>query len=259
MFLRFLFYCILPFFLYATSSGNPALVSLYRCGFVWEEDFPLSLRAQYLADYVYDASFEEEFLSDQTEVSKVTLSTYGTTLTASFFHKVDLYALLGSSKIQFDDELFSSRRFSWGIGSRVLLYKNKGFFLGVEGKFFSTKQRPTYFILEKTTPALIISSFALLYTEIQGSMNLAYQYGPFIPYLGVSYLEAKIAPEPSLGMIDIPSLEMISEFESSSSVNTKKWGVLFGFTLLSSETMSIEVESRFINQNGVTISGEIRF
>ncbi len=257
--MRLLFFLSLFSLLYGTSSGNPALTSLYRRGFIWEENKPISLRAEYLADYIYNSSFQEEFLLDQTEQSKITLSTYATTITANFFHKVDIYSLLGSSKIQFDQELFSSRRFSWGVGGRILLYEKPPLFLGIAGTFFATKQNPTYFILEKTTPALILSSFSLHYTEIQGSLSLAYQVSIFVPYLGLSYLEARIDPDPSSGMMDIPSQDVILEFSSPSTVNHKKWGLILGSTLLSSQTMTIDVEARFLNQNGVTVSGELRF
>lgn len=258
-FMKFFFLLVFGYFpLSASLVGNPSLPRLYRKGLLWEEGKSISLRAEYVADYIYSASFREDVIEENAQTSTIQFSTYAVSGIINFFQKIDCYGLVGSSKLEVAEELYAPRRFCWGIGAKAVFYQKENFLVGGDIKYFYSKQRPLYFLLEKT-PATILSSFSLEYSEIQGAFTASYHWKNLIPYLGVTYLEARIAPSPSSGLIDIPLMEMILAFDSPATINHHKWGIVTGISLLSKETMTLNIESRFIDQNGINLSGEIQF
>jgi hypothetical protein len=95
--------------------------------------------------------------------------------------------------------------------------------------------------------------------EYQGAMGASYRSGIFCPYLVATYLSAQIKPSQKKFLIRIPGMEDLVTANTNTYSNSHNWGMAVGGTLLMGEKGTLSIESRFINQNGIDASLEIRF
>ncbi len=253
------------FFLLSFSSlsamlvGNPAQPALFKYGLV-TNPYSVSFRFGYLDDWVYKQRFKDEFKLEGVTHTRtfMKLSTYAGLLTVNIKKRFDLYGIVGSSRMQIDEEIFTKRALGWGIGGRLVLFKKGNFYCGVDGSYFQTNQKPRYFVVEGL-PFNIVSKFRLKYRETQGALGIAYRFGPFTPYINGTYLHTKIEPEPPVLLVRLPDISEIVDVESKSILGQKRWGMALGATLVGCEKISLSFEWRAFNQNALNINGELRF
>ena len=84
----------------------------------------------------------------------------------------------------------------------------------------------------------------------------------FLPYIGTTYLYSIINPYPcKKGLIryPYPYQDIIDDFIFNDSKNNKKWGIVVGFSIISSNKISLNVESRFLTEQALSGSMIIRF
>ncbi len=227
--------------------GNPASPTLYKTGFLFPGKKSLSLRAGYIADFIYDAKFQGE---------KIEMSTYAGIITLNVESVLDVYGVLGGSKLE-KPNTYLPRRASWALGARIVIYQCCNFFVGGDVVYFYSDQKPEYFLIENV-PATVNSNYAFQYNELQGAISLCYRCGAFLPYLGATYLSSQIQPSMATGVVDF-SGEYVEFISLSTITNSLKLGMILGLSILSSKMLTLDVEGRFINQNAVNISGQIRF
>lgn len=238
--------------------GNAADPVMMKKGVIFTNLKGFSLRTGFLYDQIYHSTFNEEFASIDSQPSSVRLSTFAGVLTANISNTLDVYGILGGSKMGIDDSMYLPRRFAWGAGAKAIIFQTRKFKLSADLKYFYTNQKPGYFLIENN-PATLLTDFSLRYREWQAALAASVRFGDFYPYLGVTYLQAKIDPSHSIGVIDVPNFEMSFEFDSHSAINQDKWGGVAGLTVVSAKAVSLSVEARFINQTAVNISAELRF
>ncbi len=257
-----LFFQVCP--LFAILIGNPAQPAMQKEGIVRPASW-WSVRIAYFEDYVYRQRFEDEFIDPELFHSKTfsRMTTDAGLITLNFWDRLDLYGILGGSRLQLDKELFTTRQFAWGTGLKWMMYQKGNFRLGADFKYFETDQKPTYF-LSDGLPYSVVSNFTLQYHEIQGALGISYRAGPFIPYVYGTYLITKIRPVPASVAVRLPFAGPDGEIESvdllmKSIVGEKQWGVTVGATILDGEKASLSVESRLYNQNSIDVNLEVRF
>lgn len=251
---------LLSFFpLSAMLVGNPAQPDLFKNGLL-TNPYWLSFRVGYLDDWVYKQRFQDEFKLEGVTHTRtfMKLSTYAGLLTVNFKKWWDLYSIVGSSRMQIDEEIFTKRSLGWGVGSKLILFKKGNFYLGADALYFQTNQKPRYFVVEGF-PYNIVSKFRLKYHETQASLGIAYNFRSFIPYLNGTYLHTKIEPDPSILLVRLPDVNEIVDLESKSIIAKKRWGMALGATLVGCEKISLSFEWRAFNQNALDVNGEIRF
>jgi hypothetical protein len=259
--MRPLFFTLLwPTLLCAIWVGNPGQPGLLTHGVAWDKTRNWSVRLGYLSDYVYNQRFRDEKMFDDLldEPTYVRLSTDSALITLNFKRKIDLYALLGSSQLQVDHEVYSSRQFSWGVGGKAVIFRSHQFRIGIDAKYFSSAQSPQFF-LDDGQAYNITSPFDFDYSEIQLALGLSYSTRFLSPYVQATYLYAKIDPDPSFAIVRLPTAPILIDVDSNSVLGRKRWGLALGMTLLARETISLSLEARLLNQNGVDVSGELRF
>jgi len=252
------FFIFLTCHLFAMFVGNPLNPMFYFDGIITNDLKTFGMRIGYLQEYVYQGKYKDEFLTIDSTNSNNTLSTYAGILTFNFVNRLDVYGILGNSKMQIDRVIFEKRRISWAVGAKAILYKRNKFAIGADIKYFETNPKPDYFLIEGM-PAPLITDFSLEYMETQGSVLIGYEGELLSPYIGVTYLFSRITPSPSTGLLDLPNFDMIVDFEIRKAINRKRWGMAIGTSILSSQKMALNLESRLFDQNSVNISGEIRF
>lgn len=244
----------------AFLSGNPGQPALTKKGIIPLKSKILSIRIAYIDDYVYSQHFKGEFdlktAEEKPPVSK--MSTEAAILTLNFRKRIDLYTILGSSKMQMDEEIFARRQFAWGIGIKTVIYQLDRLQIGCDLKYFTTDQKPLYFI-SSGLPLDVLSNLWLKYREYQGSLGFSYQSGIFCPYILGTYLSSKVEPNQHRFLIRVPTVEEAIDASVRSFVGANPWGVAVGATLLMGTKGILSIESRFLNQNGIDANLEIRF
>lgn len=240
-------------------SGNPSDPALMEKGII-SKFSSVSFRAGFMVDWMYKQRFQEEFLIKEEVHTKNQLSTFAGMATLNFIKRLDLYAYLGSSRMQVDEQIYSKRAFSWCVGSKLVFLKHKNFFLGTDLKYFETDQKPKYFVVEGLAYN-IVGEFRAKYFEAQGSLGMGYRASIFVPYINATYIYTHISHFPSEVAIRFPDEDLIGSTNDipPSMTARKKWGMAVGFTLVDVSKATLAFEWRAFNQNGINVNGEIRF
>ena len=162
---------LIPVALSAAYFGNVAQPALQTDGLV-SSPSRYSLRAGCFADYLYRQRFNEEFkiAGVNNPASYLQLSTEAGTVTLNFKNWCDVTAILGSSQMQLDHDVFSKRQFAWGIGGTLLIYQNENFFVGLNLKYFESEQKPLYFV-SGGYAYNIVSNYTMNYFEEQAAIG----------------------------------------------------------------------------------------
>jgi hypothetical protein len=240
--------------------GNPGQPALQLEGIAIECPQYCSFRVSYLDDYIFRQSCHDEFLVDGVEISetKMKLSTYAAMLTLNLVDRLDFYGILGSTQMQIDQEIFTKRRFAWGAGGKIVIFKLPKFKIGLDAKYFQTKQRPTFLISDHLAYN-VISNFALNYQEIQVALGMTGQVSIFAPYINATYLIAKLTPEPRYLVVRFPDENLSVEIPSTAIIGGNRWGMALGLTLIDQSKASLAVEWRTFNQDAIDVNLEVRF
>lgn len=243
----------------AMLVGNPAEPALIEKG-VLSKYSCVSFRVGYLDDWVYKQRFQDEFkIEGETHARTfLELSTYAGMTTLNFIKRLDIYTLLGSSRMQIDEEIFTKRAFSWSVGTKLMFLKHKNFFMGTDIKYFQTDQKPKYFVIDGA-PFNIVSNYKSKYQEVQAALGMSYQISLFVPYVNATYIFTHIEPEPPIILVRFPDMDEHVDLELKSVICKKKWGMALGFSLVDLSTAALSFEWRAFNQNAINVNGEIRF
>jgi len=253
-------YCLTPLSTSAIYFGNPSQPAMQTEGIILGESNKFSFRIGYLSDTVYHQPYTDEFplLGTNQILSDMKLSTDGATLTLNFKNRLDMNVLIGQSQTKIDREVCTEPQFSWGIGSKYVLYTNNTIAVGIDFKYFQSKQNPAYFVSEGYAYK-VLSDYTLFYREIEAAFGFSYLMNFLSPYIYATALYSKIQPSPLAVIIRLP-FSNISVGTTSRSITTQEiWGVAIGATISGGKSSSLTLEARFFNQNAVSVSGEIRF
>ncbi len=245
---------------WAFVCGNPAQPDLMPKGVVPFKNKVWSLRVAFLDDYVYSQHFNGEFDIGPVEEKPPSVSIASETaqITLNYAQRLDIYGLVGSSKLQMDQEVFARRQFSWGLGAKAIAFELNCFRIGADFKYFQSDQKPL-FLVSSGLALEIESDLMLFYREYQGSFGLSYQSGIFCPYINGTYINSKINPNQYGFLVLVPGVEEPMDATIRSFAGINAWGMAVGATLVMGEKGTLSVESRFLNQNGINASLEIKF
>lgn len=245
--------------LWGSIVGNPSSPALFQSGLISSvKTQNISFRGGYVADYVYHMRFDDEIIHEDSASEKITMTNYSTLMSANFYKRVDIYALLGTMQLCIKDTMEFRRKFMWAVGSKAILYEKGGFCLGADLKYLASEQKALFLLIDDF-PATLLTDFMLEYMEVQGSLALTYKWSYFAPYIGGVYLYAKAEPNPNIGFFSITAWDMEGEFPAVNIVNRKKWGFVAGVTIFSKKAATINIEGHAIDQYSVNVQGEIAF
>ena len=244
--------------LFAIVNGNPGEPALLTNGIICHSP-NWSFRIGYMGDYVYKEQFRDEFEINGcvSTTTFIKLYTNAGLLTFNLKKRLDVYGILGASRIQIDEEAFSKTRFGWGVGAKAVIYQTKHWIIGADLKYYESDQKPLYFICERSAYN-IVSDYELKYYEAQGSLGVTYRTKYIAPYINASYISSRLSPDPAIAVVRLPSTDYLVDVISKSIINQERFGLTLGATLIDQKTMLLSVEWRLINQNSIDVLGEIR-
>ncbi len=247
---------------FAAPVGNPAAPQLIEQGFFIPSDCGVSVRAGYEGDFVGDGMMEQ-YYQGQGRVDCYKQEASSGTVTFNILDRIDIYSVLGSSRTsadwRFEDvaggihriELETNFDFLWGAGVRGILFTGNGVCIGLGGRYEAAHFYPTW----ATSDGAVQSSdgSTLHWREWQIDLDVSYKIDILIPYLGVKYLNAQT----KIKGFEIPisaSGEGNDQFKNRVPV-----GIVIGCSISSSKYFMLNIEGRLIDEEAVTISGDIRF
>ena len=254
-----LFFAFFIFPLFAFQIGNPAQPALIDQGVFTKEGMPWSLRVAYLDDFVYSQHFSNELILADEKPPVVQLTTDAALLTLNFRQWIDLYGILGGTKLQMDQELYTKREFSWGIGTKIVVFTIDQFRIGCDFKYFQTEQRPLFLVSSGLPLNIISKDFNISYSEYQGSFGASYEGSVICPYIQVSYLKAEVTPSCRRFLVSYPGISEPIEPSIQSFTGKQRWGGAVGASLRMGHKGTFSIESRFFNQNAIDAAIELKF
>lgn len=241
--------------------GNPGQPALDTKSLFLPDYKKVSMRVGYIDDYVYSQHFTNAFSTvpsnEKPAVGK--LSTNTAQVTLNFIEKVDLYGIIGSAQLQLDEEVYFQRQLAWGLGVKWVVYTLDKFRIGADFKYFETTQKPLFLVSSGLPLDIATSDLQLCYSEYQVALGFSYVSEWLCPYIAGTYLSSDTDPKPSRFLVHVPGLQTLMDAEIPSHLNKSSWGAAVGATLLMGSKGTLAVESRFMNQNAISATLELRF
>lgn len=244
----------------AAPIGNPLNPGIIADGFFISQASWLNFRLGYEGNFVSDSRMDKKVGSGKVDNFKQDVNSG--TLTFNLQNRIDVFGVLGAARIRsdyrFDNlgtqsriELETNYRLYWAAGGKIILYQWGNTALSVGGRYSKTK--PTLSFITQDGAPQDIGSTKISYRDWQIDMGLAHQIDIFIPYLGAKYLNAKSIIRNSA----IVLAENSQNFMRMK--NDDKFGVYVGCTLSNSKYFLLTVEARFVDEEAISVMGELKF
>lgn len=191
----------------------------------------------------------------------------GSKIDLVFTDKIIVYGLLGGAyyETKYDDEgseikIETKNDLAWGIGATAILYETKLeqfgspiLRFGVDGRYRSSELDVDKVVIDGTEykiPSGSVTGMSLEYKDWQIAGEVSSQWGRFIPYVGVKYsdMDAKASITVSGTTYTDDDFEL-----------KHKVGAFVGTDILVLDSVSLNVEGRFINEEALTLGCAVRF
>jgi len=188
----------------------------------------------------------------------------GSKIGAIFENKFIIYGLLGSASYEeaFTDEgskikIESKEDLAWGIGATAILYEKKLkdsiLRFGIDGRWRTTDldiDKVTIDNVVYTIPSGNVTNLSLEYSEWQFAGAASLEWGKLVPYIGVKYSDIDAT---------IKATVLGTTYEDSSAKLDNHLGVFAGCDLLILDSMSVNIEGRFVDEEALTLGVAVRF
>lgn len=258
---RFLILLTISVGLFGAPVENPSSPKLIEEGFFIPKDSPVNVRVGYEGDFVGDARLKQ-YGPGSGQVDTYEQQTNSGTCTINFFDRVDLYTVLGTSRTYADWRFTASGithraqvetlyDFLWGLGARGILYEYGNCSFGLGGRYENSHYDNLYLTIDGAVKR--VAGTYLHWQVWQIDLDFSYKIDMFCPYIGVKYSNVRT----KIGNFTTAIANNGSgtnQFENRTPV-----GVVIGCTLTSGKYFMLNLEGRLVDEEAVTISGDLRF
>lgn len=247
--MRYAFLLFLLLFSSASAlyNGNPALPAIPEEGFYIAKEAWMAARVGYEGDFVFDHRMNRRVHEFQT------LENFGT-LTLTFIERFEIYGSGGSfwAKMRRQNQLglLEARTHSdgvWKVGGRAILWKYGDTFLTLHVGYESASAKLREVTLNGAP--LARKGSKLFYHEVEAGLGVAHRIDVFIPYVGVDSSYAKV----KLRHLAVEGEKRILCH------NRQPVGFFLGCGLSPGTKFVLNVEVRLVDEQALTLSGDIRF
>jgi hypothetical protein len=245
---------------YAAPVGNIATPSTLKKGIIYQpEDNAFAVVAGGEIDLTFDRKIKH-----QTNDTK--FNAYGGKIGILLMERFMPYTVLGVGQAEYKETILGTDvkfetkyDFVWSVGGTVMLYETKpgemgdGIFrIGVDGRY-----RQSDLDLDKVTIGgteykksdLGLTKADLDIKEWQIALGLSYQVQQFIPYIGVKYSDLRG---------DVIAADSTGEYKDKIKADNNV-GIFVGGDLVINDTVSANIEGRFIDETAMSFGLLVRF
>ena len=259
-----LFFLLLSSKLFSLYMGNPSASQLIDEGFFLCKSNDVAIKAGYQRDWVFDRKMKDvsygeggsqidhfDWIAEQGVCTLNLfnrLEIYGSAGTASFHScDIDMNRITECTEYQTDDRLI------WGCGFRGILSSWKGVTLGIQGAYQRASHKINWIKMNGTPIATNPNTPRLLYHEWQLTFGASYQIALFHPYIAGKYASAQ---GHFFGRYDWeqPKTNLLGTIK-----NKGKFGMVLGTTFSNENRFGATVEIALIDQQSITVAGELKF
>ena len=245
----------------ASPVGNAAAPELIEEGFFIPDDWWGNVRIGYEGDFVSDGKMEQ-YGQGYGRVDSYEQQTNSGVLTFNIIERVDLFGVFGASRTNADWRFVDSKNgvrriemettygFLWGLGARGILYEEEEMCLTMGGRFEASSYDPSWLTSDGIPQS--VARGQITWRQWQIDLDFSYTIDIFAPYIGVKYSHARTQLD--------GFLYPISEKGTSNQFRNRiPVGIVIGCGLSSGKYFMLNIEGRLIDEEAVTVSGDIRF
>jgi len=254
----FAFLFLLTPALFALYSGNPSLPSMIEEGFFFCKENWFAVKAGYERDWVFDRNMKmvSKFSGRMDEFSYITDQGV---LVFNLINRIEVYGLAGAARFKAThipmrgvrNEYETHDQFAWGMGARGIIYPWEKVTLGADIKY--GRSQPTLrWMTTNGVPVNPRKGSKLNFHEWQIGIGASYQVDIFYPYLTVKYSNA------SSRLKHLPPGFLLGTRHFNMK-NRRKFGLALGCSLSNTNRFDITVEARLIDEQAITLAGEVKF
>ncbi|MCH9614566.1 MAG: hypothetical protein SP1CHLAM54_14730 [Chlamydiia bacterium] len=220
-----------PFSLSALFNGNPALPEIPEKGIFLPANCMGGAKLGYQGDFVFKTDDHFQYQMHQG------------VLTANIMDRVEIFGSLGALKGKLSyprgSTFHTDFNATWGAGGRVLLIYWNQLVMGVNGQFQSSKLDVT----KRVENGVVYrpKDKYLHFNDWQVGVGFGYHLDWVVPYLGLCYH----APHVRTSGVKLNQEDPFS--------------IYVGFTLTNDKYAEVSFEGRMIGENGISLSGNVRF
>lgn len=247
--------------LQAAPVGNTAAPALIQEGFVIPCTSWVDFRIGYEGDFVGDGRMKQT-QEGSGRVDTFQQYTNSGTATLNFLDRLDLFGVFGSSRVctdwRFNSDAVITRiqletryHYLWGLGGRGILIEWGKVAFGLGGRYSFCNYKPSW--MTSNGAPVSVEGTHLRWRQWQTDVDLSYQIDLFTPYFGVKYSKNQA----KLGVMPIPIAGNGSG--SNHFVNRTSVGIFIGCSISNGKYFMLNIEGRLIDEDAVTISGDLRF
>ena len=238
--------------------GNPALPELVEEGIFFCKENVVAFKAGYERDDLLNGEMKavNAFKGRMPQFNYI--MDQGV-LTLNLIDRFEFYGSVGAMKLQATQRVSqtelkqfqSLRQFAWGVGARAVLFHWKNVLMGLNLAYSSA--HPRFDLIETNgVPFEKTGGAKVKFHEWQVGLGFSYTLKFFVPYIAGKYRNAKAH------FTGLPQ-GFLAGRRSFDVKNRRKIGLVIGSSFSTTEIFQLTIEARVIDEEGYTISGDIRF
>lgn len=242
----------------ALYFGNPCSPEMVSQGLFITEDAFLDFKAGYQMDYVFDKRLKS-YAGAKARMDEFQALLNQGVITFNFVDRIEAYASVGSMQVTCSHrphpnhsrrEYQSSYKVTWGVGGRILIYEWTHACLSLQGGYQWANPHIKWDALNGEA---FTTSAVMRYREGQVGLGLSYQIDTLIPYIAIKYSDVH-------GLISSLRRSNLNLKKSHFKMtNRDHFGLVLGCTLTSGKYFDLTVESRLIDEQAISLAGDVKF
>jgi hypothetical protein len=243
-------------FLAALYMGNPAEPEIIDCGFFIPQDSCMGLKIGYQGDWVFDRMLKA-YVGAHGRIDRFEIQMNQGMIALNYLDRFELYGTVGAMNSSFwvrphtdgmRREFETDNHWTAGGGVRLLLAEWGNTGIGLDGKIQYGQPSIKWITVNGVSHA---SGAHLAYHEWQGSFAAYHTIDLFTPYLGVKYSNVHA---------NVSGLSKIAySHKHFKMTNRCRFGMALGCTVSQGKKMDINVEMQLVDEQALTIGGNLKF
>jgi hypothetical protein len=240
----------------ALYMGNPAEPEIIDTGLFISPDGSVGIKIGYQGDFVYDRLLKS-YSGSRGKIDQFQIMMNQGAVILNFVDRLEIYGTVGSMRNHFwyrphvDNkrrEFETNNHWTAGGGVRFILAQWSNTGLGFDGKIQYGRPSIQWVTVNGVSSS---SSAHLLYREYQGSVAVYHTMGFFTPYLGAKYTNVHA---------DVDGLsKRVYPKRNFKMTNRCRFGIALGCTLSQGKKVDVNLEVQLIDEQGLTLGGNIKF